>query len=179
MFIKGTFEDAKYFDAIKSHLFDEFEPKYPILEQNVDLYELISSSNSVCVSVRSFKEIQGDQNTASLYNVCTPKYFDDAIKLICKKIEKPVFFIFSDDIEWTKSKLSLRDCTVYYETTDNPVWEKLRLMYTCKHFILSNSTFSWWTQYLSRNENKIVISPSRWFNDDYKSPLIDESWIKI
>ena len=40
-------------------------------------------------------------------------------------------------------------------------------------------TFSWWTQYLSKSENKIVVSPSRWFNNDYESPLIGKDWIKI
>ena len=61
----------------------------------------------------------------------------------------------------------------------DPVWEKLRLMSACKHFVVSNSTFSWWTQYLSKSENKIVVSPSRWFNNDYESPLIGKDWIKI
>ena len=29
------------------------------------------------------------------------------------------------------------------------------------------------------SENKIVVSPSRWFNNDYESPLIGKDWIKI
>ena len=62
---------------------------------------------------------------------------------------------------------------------DMPVYETLRLMYSCKHFILSNSTFSWWGQYLSQNDKKVVISPSRWNNDDFYTPLMDSEWIKI
>lgn len=54
-------------------------------------------------------------------------------------------------------------------------------MYLCKHYIISNSTFSWWAQYLSRNENKVVIAPSKWFNEGYgiEPDLYDKEWILI
>ena len=60
-----------------------------------------------------------------------------------------------------------------------PVYETLRLMYNCKHFILSNSTFSWWGQFLSASKNKLVVSPSRWNNGGYQSQLIQKDWILI
>lgn len=60
-----------------------------------------------------------------------------------------------------------------------PVYETLRLMYNCKHFILSNSTFSWWGQFLSTSKNKLVVSPSLWNNDGYQSQLIQKDWILI
>ena len=60
-----------------------------------------------------------------------------------------------------------------------PVYETLRLMYNCKHFILSNSTFSCWGQFLYTSKNKLVVSPSRWNNDGYQSQLIQKDWILI
>lgn len=32
-------------------------------------------------------------------------------------------------------------------------------MKSCKHFLLSNSTFSWWAMWLNELEKKIVIAP--------------------
>ena len=52
-------------------------------------------------------------------------------------------------------------------------------MSRCKHFILSNSTFSWWGQFLSEYKDKIVVSPARWNNDGYDTNLIDKNWILI
>ena len=114
----------------------------------------------------------------SLTNVCSKKYFYDGIKYMQKKLEQPVFIIFSDDVIWCKRNLELPDNT-YFEDGTDPIWEKLRLMYSCKNFIISNSTFSWWAQYLSRNDNKIVVAPSRWRNFEMPNDIYEDNWIKI
>ena len=87
--------------------------------------------------------------------------------------------MFSDDIQWVKDNIKDLDIEMYYEDGNDTLDEKLRLMYSCKHFIISNSTFSWWAQFLSRNNEKIVISPDRWYKQDISATLINDEWIKI
>lgn len=169
-FISGGFEDPNYFKNIRKILLSELTPKYELLEKNKKMMQIINQNNSICLSVRR-GDFENNMEVKKLQSVCDRQYFESAIRVIKEKIENPIFFMFSDDIEWVKNNI-ITGCTTYYEDGTDPVWEKLRLMSSCKHFIVSNSTFSWWTQYLSTNENKIVVSPSRWFNNDYKSPLI-------
>ena len=176
IYFAGFFESDKYFNNIREELLEEFTPKKEKLEKNKKLYQNIENTNSVCVTIR-----RGDflaKEFEKEHYVCTKEYFYSAIELIKKKIDNPKFFVFSDDINWCKNNMVFPEDTVF-ETGDDPVWEKLRLMYSCKHFIISNSTFSWWAQYLSRNENKVVIAPNKWKNEGYNDDIFEENWILI
>ena len=97
-------------------------------------------------------------------------------------IEKPVFFVFSDDIEWVKENLNITFPVVYLSGIKNiKSYEELVLMSKCKHNIIANSSFSWWGAWLNTNQKKIVIAPKRWFNDVKldTTDLIPENWIRI
>ncbi len=173
----GKFESARYFDNIREEILEEFEPKEPRLGKNLPLYEEIEKNESVCVTIR-----RGDYLSKRFKNdfyVCDPDYFNRAIELMKGKVKNPKFFVFSDDVEWCKKNMNFPKGTVFEDGND-PVWEKLRLMKTCKHFIISNSTFSWWAQYLSRNEGKIVIAPARWRNDGALwKDIYQDNWTTI
>lgn len=175
-FISGNYESKEYFNEIRDILLNELEPKFEVLQSNKDIYDSILNTDSVCISIR-----RGDffnKENISSFGVCDKNYYLNAKKIMDKKIDNPVYFIFSDDIDWCKKNL-FKDDKVFFVNQNMPVYETLRLMYSCKHFIISNSTFSWWGQYLSRNDHKIVISPSKWNNDDFDTPLLEDEWIKL
>ncbi len=176
---QGKFENPAFFDQIRPVLQKEFTPKELPKSENRELYEIIDSTNSVCVSIRR-GDFLSDKFRKDFY-VCDENYFHKAILEVKKRIENPVLIFFSDDIEWVKSNIKT-DLPSYYETGNDPVWEKLRLMYSCKHFVISNSTFSWWAQYLSRSDRKVVICPNRWSNNNVSNStcrLLEESFISI
>ena len=55
-------------------------------------------------------------------------------------------------------------------------------MTMCKHFIIANSTFSWWGCMLNGEDNEMVIVPKIWFGEngrkDYED-IYEDSWIRL
>ncbi len=178
IYVCGCFECSKYFDDIKDTIKDDLTPTKEIEEKNKELIKKINDTNSVCVTVRRGDFVENKKNS-DIYNICDRKYFDKAVDIMIKKLKNPTFFIFSDDVEWAKQNINFQGYPVFSEDGTDSVDEKIRLMSSCKHFVISNSTFSWWAQYLSKNDNKIVISPNIWYKNNISSDLIEDDWIKI
>lgn len=178
----GNFESSKYFDESKEVLKKLYTPKKDLDIKNYQMMEQIKTQESICITIRR-GDFVTNNNFKKVHFVCDDKYFYDAVSLMKNKLKKPLFVVFSDDIEWVKNNMNF-GCDVIYERGDDPIWEKMRLMSSCKHFIISNSTFSWWAQYLSDNEKKIVIAPKNWKNiaymkDTSKLDIYQDDWIRI
>lgn len=176
-FICGTYEDERFFLDIKEDLRKEFTTKKNIRSDNIELYNLIMNSESVCVSFRRGDFLNKDNK--NIRDICGIEYYYKAIKKMKEIHSDAKFFFFSDEIEWVRENCDF-DIEAYYESGEDDIGEKMRLMSACKHFIMSNSTFCWWAQFLSINKDKTVISPDHWFNmEGYKHQLISDEWILI
>ena len=153
----------------------ELTPKEPLQPQNEELYNKIKNTNSVCVTIRR-GDFMNEKNKGTFY-ICDNTYFGNALAYIKKCLPDCTFFGFSDDIDWVKNNMEFPG-EVYYESGVDPVWEKLRLMSACKHFVLSNSSFSWWAQYLSNEKKKIVVAPDIWYKTGKhaKADLYQDDW---
>ncbi len=60
---------------------------------------------------------------------------------------------FSDDTDYVKKNLNYENS---YVVEGNKGYEDLYLMILCNHFILVNSTFSFWGAILSESRNKTI-----------------------
>ena len=101
---------------------------------------------------------------------------------IKEKVENPVFYVFSDDPDWAKNNLGIEATFVSHNSGDDS-WQDMYLMSKCTHNIIANSSFSFWGAMLNKNENKIVIAPKKWFNDNdiekSTKDIYPENWIKL
>lgn len=178
-FIEGAFQSWKYFDVYRQDIISEFLCKEKISLSNEKILNMIKRSNSVCVHIR-----RGDY-VNSFYSkslaICNYDYYEKGIRYICEKVNNPHFFIFTnshEDHEWIKKKYHF-DVKVTYVDLNNTDYDELRLMSYCKHFIIANSTFSWWAQYLSTNKEKIVVAPSIWNRDVKNTQELYQNFWKL
>lgn len=166
-YVEGAFQSWKYFDEYRYAILKELTVKPEPSKSNRNILDQIHNCEAVCVHIR-----RGDflnSHYAETFAICDFEYYKNAMEYIKEKTNNPVFYIFSNtssDIAWIKNNYDFTDYNVNYIDLNNPDFEELRLMYSCRHFIISNSTFSWWAQYLGNYEGKIVVAPSRWINED-------------
>ncbi len=176
-YIEGLFQSEKYFKNIKEDIRKEFTPRIPIAEKFPDIAQRITYSEAVAVAIR-----RGDYLTKPhLYNILTPEYYKKTIRLMSERVHNPVFFFFSDDIEWVKENIPCPDNSVFVSDGKMTGPEEFVLMTLCKHNIIANSTFSWWAAWLNKNPEKIIIAPKKWFTDVLKDTrdVLPDGWIKI
>lgn len=181
IFLNGWWQDFRFFHEAEGELSDDIVPTTVPVSDNQWIYDLASKENSVCLSIRGGNYLVS--SVRELLFVCDKEYFYNAVKIMKNKVDSPKFIVFSDDLEWVRSYIKLEehfpDCEFYYESGKDTVEEKLRMMTMCKHFIISNSSFSWWAQYLAKNKDKIVIAPNAWFTNGDKNGLYMDSWLLV
>lgn len=185
VYLDGYWQTEKYFLDIKELIENEFTLKEQPDKRNASVLAEIIAVNSVSVHIRRTETIIRSRGGGpSLMASCPLNYFENCAKTISKYVRDPVFFVFSDDINWVKNNLTLDYPTHYVDHNDaEKDYMDLFLMSHCKHNIMPASTFSWWGAWLNSNHNKIVLTPKYWYKRAARainySDLILQSWTKI
>ncbi len=179
LYLDGYFQSYKYFDSIRKLLFVDFSLKNGYSAEGLVLKgEIEQADQSVGIHIRrgDFAASCKDWN-----GLCNIAYYQKALVEIRKKHKNVKLFIVSDDIEWAKENLKFDSPIVFVSRPALNAAEELLLMSLCKHQIIANSTFSWWSAWLNQNLEKIVVAPSRWLvaADIDTSDLLPPEWIRI
>jgi hypothetical protein len=157
MFV-GYFQSFKYFDEIRNDIKSDFQVKDRHSAEGTELHAEISRSNSVCINVRRTDLVDSKLGvpSANYYKVCVEK--------LKNLVERPTFYLFSDDIDWCKQNFNYIEnkTIVGHEYAGERFATYFHLMSSCNHFIIPNSTFAWWAAYLSSQNGKIVFAPRGW-----------------
>jgi hypothetical protein len=110
------------------------------------------------------------------------KYYQTAVDYISDKTNgRLLIFIFSDDLKYVKENFSFSHQTLFVnEDHSLEDFEEIITMSECRHFIIANSSFSWWAAWLSDNPGKIVCAPKQWVADPGDNrDIVPDFFVKI
>lgn len=180
VFLRGYWQSYKYFEFLLPELRKAFTLSFsPSDQRNQEYLDLIQNSESVAVHIRrgDYEKIQFFREN---FGLCSLDYYKRSMEHMESLLVNPSFFVFSDDPDWVKKNLSF-DFPVYFVSHNLGVqdFEDFRLMKSCKHFVLANSSYSWWAAWLGDFTDKIVVAPNPWFIKD-AMPFYDripQEWI--
>jgi hypothetical protein len=175
-YISGYFQSIRYFSDIDDILRNELKLKNePAGNFYYNLIRSKSRENTIAIHIR-----RGDYCGSG--NELPFAYYQNAIDYMISRIKGALLlFIFSDDLEYVKENFSFPYQT-FYINEDHSLedFEELIIMTECRHFIIANSSFSWWAAWLSGNPDKIICVPSQWTADSGdQRDIIPDYFIKI
>lgn len=173
VYLIGWWQSEKYFAGVKEKVREAFTFKNMDLTENMKSYaEAIENTDSVSVHIRRGDYLQVDEVYGG---ICTEAYYEKAMKKMKTEMPDCHFFIFTNDIPWVKEHMQGEDITVVEGNDEDAGYIDMYLMARCKHYILANSSFSWWGCYLNPSKDKKVIVPRIWANGgDCKDVYTDE-----
>jgi len=182
-YLEGYFQSWKYFSGIDSVITHDFSHKNEPNGENSKIQELILSDlYSVSLHIRR-GDYATDKKTNSFHGVKDLGYYMAALKKVKKVSKKTNVYVFSNDQEWCRKHLRLGVPTVIIDENNDEFGgaEDMRLMRSCRHNIVANSSFSWWGAWLNQYPDKMIVAQKQWFNTSAvnTTDLVPPGWILL
>ncbi|MFH1881791.1 MAG: alpha-1,2-fucosyltransferase [Planctomycetota bacterium] len=170
VYLEGYWQSEGYFQGVQQQIREDLKMISPISPDTVAMSRHIEQAEAIGVHVRRLQ----------IDHPLEPDYYFRAVEYMKARIGRPHFFVFSDCPDWAEENLRFDTPATFVtqEPGDDSGCMDLWLMSLCKHFIIANSTFSWWGAWLGINPNKIVTSPFFLKNWGHVG-LLPDNWVLL
>lgn len=185
VYLEGYWQSEDYFKDVAALIRSDLRIQPPNDDCNNKLAARIRDSLAVAVHVRFF-----DAPAKCGVNNAPGDYYVRAVNHMETIVPGAHYFVFSDRPDAARVLIPLpegRFTLVTHNKGDVNAYADLWLMTQCKHFVIANSTFSWWGAWLSQFSEKQVLAPEFEMRGDAPSRitswgfkgLLPGCWIKI
>lgn len=175
-FFHGSWQSERFFEEIRDSVSDELEV---VRKRGGSLWGDLDLIDSVAVHVRRGDYVTNPETT-KVHGICPPGYYESAMDRIADAVPGAHFFVFSDDPDWVAKEFKPSHPFRLINTNDNGC-DDLAMMSCCDHFIIANSSFSWWAAWIGeqKGSNSIVIAPDPWFLEPkfQENDIIPARWV--
>ncbi len=182
-YLNGYFQSEKYFTDknVLEQLRREFSfeaDKILTSETSWELYRQIMQTESVSIHVRRGDYLEPG-TVETFGGICDTDYYKRTIDYMLKKHPNAEFFVFTSDKEWCEENVSGEKFHLIDSREANPDAVDMYLMSLCRHHILANSSFSWWSAWINDDPSKTVLVPSKWLNNKPMNDIYTDRMEKI
>ena len=157
LYLEGYWQSEGYFKDVEATIREDLTIRPPTDAVNLAMAARIREHVAVAVHVRLF-----DEPGAGGINNAPGDYYQRAVAEMERRVPGAHYYLFSDRPEAARERIPLpaaRLTMVDHNRGDKLAHADLWLMSQCRHFIIANSTFSWWGAWLSAHPDKHVIAP--------------------
>lgn len=184
--LHGYLQSWRFFVGHEASVRKTFDTTRLATERTATLAAEIGAAHTpVAVHVRRGDYLK-DEKSVARFGILGADHYHAARAALEARLDArgaaPTYFLFSDESE--RAATELRDWPGLRPVTGFSGHEDLYLMSRCRHFIIANSTFSWWGAWLGTAPDKLVVAPRRWFGPAHPNPgdvddRLPPDWIRV
>jgi hypothetical protein len=131
---------------------------------------LKACENSVAVHIR--------RHDYGHHGLCKASYYYASIQHIQAEFPNAQIFVFSDEPNYARHLMLTKalQCTMVASGSDVG---DLYLMSLCKHFVIANSSFSWWGAYFGEAKGGRIFCPKEWVTIGRLASPCPTRWLNV
>ncbi len=173
--ILGWLQTEKYWQHCKKKVHEALSFKQEFLHKTKEKFSKAFTKTTIAISIR-----RGDFVTDPNHFLLPLNFYLNALVEYFPHYKDHNILVFSDDMDYCKAEIKSLP-NIFFAFGLNGI-EQLCLMSLCDHFIISNSTFSWWGAMLGEKQYSTIIRSPYYVEGELKAKLnikdyYPERWI--
>lgn len=172
--LDGYWQGEAYFDAeVAQQTYRRLSAHALSVVDDTLVARISTSPNAVAVHLR--------RRDYAHMGLCKDSYYVAAIEHLRLNHPEAELFVFSDEPNYTRHLLNRRGLAFTAVSCGSDLGD-LYLMSLCRHFVISNSSYSWWGAWFGEQcgaRQGLVICPKEWVTIDATPSPCPARWLQL
>lgn len=175
LILNGYWQGETYFDKeIAFETYNQLTIKsLPLVNVNL-INHLKNSKNAIAIHMR--------RRDYGHMGLCKASYYVAGIRYLHTIYPDAEFYVFTDEPNYARHLMRSANCPFNQVASGSDIGD-LYLMSLCRHFVISNSSYSWWGAWFGEqcqgSRGSIVITPKEWTTIDTTPSPSPNRWVVL